>query len=193
MSERITNEIMDRDAGSLLDESTGIEKLEKNDAKYGRGITAGLFIFYLLTLTWVVLFKMGSALDVTQQIQSVNLIPLHGSMTYGGGIDWNEIINNVILFVPFGIYISTLKTEWNFGRRLISAAALSLVYEILQYVLAIGASDITDVIANAAGCAIGIAFFEMLYHTEKDMAKPIINITASVVTAGVIIFLATVI
>lgn len=99
----------------------------------------------------------------------------------------------MILFVPFGIYISTLKTEWNFGRRLIAAVTLSLVYEILQYVLAIGVSDITDVIANTIGCAIGIAFFEMLYHTEKDMAKPIINITASVVTAGVIIFLAAVI
>lgn len=85
MSERITNGIMDRDADSLLDESTRIEKLEKNDAKYGRGITAGLFIFYLLALTWAILFKMGSALDVTQQIQSVNLIPLQGSTTFGGG------------------------------------------------------------------------------------------------------------
>ena len=49
-----------------------------------------------------------------------------------------------------------LKPAWSFGRKLLAVVALSVTYEVLQYVLAIGASDITDVITNTLGGAAGL-------------------------------------
>ena len=111
-------------------------------------MTQILLLCYLILLTWIILFKLQLPTDGWIEYRSVNLIPFGASVVIDGAIDFREIFNNVWIFLPFGLYLGMLKPAWSFGRKLLAVVALSVTYEVLQYVLAIGASDITDVITN---------------------------------------------
>ena len=49
-----------------------------------------------------------------------------------------EIIGNALIFIPFGIFTSMILKDTSISSRIMLGAALSLVYELIQFVLAIG-------------------------------------------------------
>lgn len=154
-------------------------------------ITKGLFIVYIILLTWIILFKMQfdiSSLEA-MNLRNINLVPFAGSLIVNNRVDISEIILNVVVFVPFGIYLCMLKGEWSFIKKVVPIFLTSLVFETLQYIFAIGASDITDLIGNTLGGIIGIAVFVLLSKIFKDKTIKIINILALIVTVVVILFL----
>ena len=59
---------------------------------------------------------------------------------------------------------------------------ISLGIEVLQFVLAIGATDITDLIGNTLGGIIGIGVFYLFSKVFKNKTNKIINILASIAT-----------
>ena len=121
--------------------------------------------------------------------RSINLIPFAESVTIDGKTDISEILLNVIVFIPFGIYISMLHKPWNFIQKIIPIFCVSLLYEVLQYAFAIGGSDITDLIGNTLGGIIGmILFFILIRMFGKDIIWTI-NLVASIGTTVVILFL----
>ena len=71
-------------------------------------VTFGLLIFYIMALVWIVLFKFQFSLGQLDHFRGVNLIPFAGSVIVNGKIDFSEIIQNGLAFVPFGILISSL-------------------------------------------------------------------------------------
>ena len=116
-------------------------------------LTRGLFLVYVFALTWIILFKMQIRLsDIAKmELRNINLIPLGDSAIVNGRIDLSEILLNIAAFIPYGIYISMLKEDWNFILKALIPCLTSLAYETVQYIFAIGASDITDLIGNTAG------------------------------------------
>ena len=80
-----------------------------------QNVTKALFIIYLIVLTWIILFKMQ--IHITEIFQAryrnVNLVPFQGSLATNKMTAFKEIIMNVIIFVPYGVYISMLKENWN--------------------------------------------------------------------------------
>ncbi|AMM56589.1 TPA: glycopeptide resistance protein VanZ1 [Clostridioides difficile] len=158
-------------------------------------ITKGLFIVYIIILTWIILFKLQfdiSSLE-TMNLRSINLVPFAGSLIINNRVDISEIILNVAIFVPFGIYVCMLKEEWSFIKKVIPIFITSLVFETLQYIFALGASDITDLIGNTLGGIIGIAVFMLLSKIFKNNTIKIINVLALIVTIIVVLFLGLVI
>ncbi|MCG8256907.1 glycopeptide resistance protein VanZ1, partial [Clostridioides difficile] len=146
-------------------------------------------------LTWIILFKLQfdiSSLE-TMNLRSINLIPFAGSLIINNRVDISEIILNVAIFVPFGIYVCMLKEEWSFIKKVIPIFITSLVFETLQYIFALGASDITDLIGNTLGGIIGIAVFMLLSKIFKNNTIKIINVLALIVTIIVVLFLGLVI
>ena len=122
-----------------------------------------LFVFYLAALTWIILFKMAVSFDtIDHGIRSLNLIPFKGAMITNGRINFSEMIDNILVFCPFGIYIGVLYRRWNLSEKVLSFFCVSLSYEVMQYVLAIGRSDITDVIKNTTGGIVGILGYSLL-------------------------------
>jgi glycopeptide antibiotics resistance protein len=95
---------------------------------------------------------------------------------------FKEIIMNVIIFVPYGVYISMLKENWNILKRTAPIFLTSLAYESLQYILSIGASDITDLIGNTLGGISGVVLFWLLSKVLKDNTIKVINILALIGT-----------
>lgn len=160
-------------------------------------MTQILLLCYLILLTWIILFKLQLPTDGWIEYRSVNLIPFGASVVIDGAIDFREIFNNVWIFLPFGLYLGMLKPAWSFGRKLLAVVALSVTYEVLQYVLAIGASDITDVITNTLGGAAGLLLFMWLFRLGKDKTHVVLNRVALVGTilifglVFVVLFLST--
>lgn len=66
---------------------------------------------------------------------------------------------------------------------------MSLAFETLQFIFAIGTSDITDLISNTTGGIVGIAIVYLFSMILKDKTHKILNRTAIVCTVLVVAFL----
>ena len=75
------------------------------------------------------------------------------------------MLENIVIFVPLGIYLKMLRIDMK--KTIIYGAGLSLMLEMLQFVIGIGASDITDVITNTLGTIIGIRIYCILLFIIK--------------------------
>ncbi len=104
-------------------------------------------------------------------IRSLNLIPYGSSVISNGKIYTSELIYNVIAFIPFGGYISMLKTNWSFIKKILPIFGVSLLFEIIQFIFGLGASDITDLINNTLGGVIGILIYFILNKIFKSDLK----------------------
>ncbi|MFD0897516.1 VanZ family protein [Loigolactobacillus binensis] len=127
-----------------------------------------LFAIYLLALFWIVLLKLHLSLIQLGSQRSINLIPFAASALVNGHIDWLEPLLNILVFIPLGAYIAIFFKK---GRlRLI--IAISLFCEVVQFILGIGASDITDVIDNSLGGIIGLLLYRGLESWLQRQNKP---------------------
>ncbi|MFA9375830.1 MAG: VanZ family protein [Lachnotalea sp.] len=153
--------------------------------------TRSLLAVYLCILTWIILFKMQFSFQELDRYHGINLIPFHESVIVNNRIQFSEIYNNILIFVPFGVYISMLKSNWTFLKKVVMIAGVSLFYEIIQFLLTIGASDITDLIGNTLGGIIGITIYCILCRVFKINYKrnKIMNSIALVATICIVLLL----
>ena len=75
-----------------------------------------------------------------------------------------------------------LKEDWSILRKISVGFFISLGIEVLQFILAIGATDITDLLGNTLGGIIGIGVFYLFSKLFKNKTNKIINILALIVT-----------
>jgi len=139
-------------------------------------LTNVLFIIYLIALFWILLFKFGVRFSYMEN-RNVNLIPF-------AKIDVAEIILNVVIFVPLGIYAGVLFKGRTFSTKLFFFVLISSMFELLQFILRVGAFDITDIITNAVGGVIGLMIFKAIERLFKNSvtAQKFINIIATIGT-----------
>ncbi len=123
-----------------------------------------LFVIYLLALCWILLFKLGVRFSYMEE-RRVNLVPFNGRAVLHG-----ETIMNVVIFVPFGMYVGVLFRQWTLGKKYFFFFIISFLFEALQFIFKVGAFDITDIIANTLGGAIGILIF---YAISKLFGDPL--------------------
>lgn len=173
--------------------SMNLQKTGRNISKVNNvanGITIILFISYLVALCWILLFKLGVRFSYMGN-RRVNLIPFSEPLILNGKIDVGEIILNVVIFVPLGVYTGILFERWVFGRKLFFLFLISLIVEGLQFILAVGAFDITDIITNTLGGIIGLTIFKAIEKAFNNSVKAqkFINIISAVGTALMILLL----
>ena len=149
-------------------------------------LTVVLFIIYLIAICWILLFKLGVHFSYMEK-RSVNLIPFLEPLIFS-----SENLSNVVIFVPFGIYVGILFEKWIFGKKLLSFFLVSLLVEALQYILRIGAFDVTDIFTNTVGGIIGLIIFEAINKAFNNTitAHKFINIIAATGTVLMILLLA---
>jgi glycopeptide antibiotics resistance protein len=119
-----------------------------------------ILVTYLLFLLWLVLFKFSfdlSSVLLGHQARSLNLVPFAG---FSQG-NLREMIENLIVFIPLGLLLGINFKQVTIWRKLALIFALSLAVETLQFVLAIGITDITDVIMNTAGGLFGLVAYDV--------------------------------
>ena len=135
-----------------------------------------VFGFYLFLLTWLVLFKLSADIGKIWHVnmRSVNLVPFKASVIVNDKLQLSEIIYNILVFVPLGVYVQIFKPDWGI-KKILPGLILSITYETIQYVFAIGASDITDVMGNTLGSGLGIGLCVVLRRFFFDKHVVIIN------------------
>lgn len=151
-------------------------------------LTWFLFTIYLLILTWIILLKMETDLlhPNFPELQNINLIPFGDSVITNGRLDTTEIFLNGLAFVPVGIYLRFLKPDWRWWQITLVCGGLSLSYEFLQYLFAIGASDITDLIMNTSGGLLGVLIAGLLQKVTGKNSLLVVNLLASLCTIGLL-------
>lgn len=149
--------------------------------KQQKNLSLVVFGVYLILLIWLILFKFATSLNDLSHIRNINLIPFGESTIVNGKIELSEIIYNILVFVPLGVYISIFKPNWSLIKKVTPCLCLSLVFEILQYIFAIGASDITDVIVNTLGGFIGLEICIFFKKIFKEKCISVVNVIGLVI------------
>lgn len=140
-----------------------------------RKITFALLVYYLIVLSWIILLKGALSPDQLPHLQNINLTPFASSATVNGSLDASEITQNLIAFIPFGIFIHILLENKPFALKLVPIVFTSLIYEVTQYIFALGATDITDLITNSLGGLLGILIAYGLSRILKKSWVIILN------------------
>ena len=128
-----------------------------------------LTVVYGIALIWIVLFKTIEPWRIGEldRMRRINLFPF----TYDTEAPFrlSEVLLNVAVFVPFGVLLSMLGVRP--APTVLFGAGFSLLMETLQYAFRVGASDVTDLITNTAGTALGVGMYLLLSRIVKDRAK----------------------
>lgn len=149
---------------------------------------------YGILLTWIVLCKMSfsvAEMSWLEGVRAVNLEPFRYSII-DGRIPTRDTVLNLLIFLPLGVYLSMLDVP--VLRAVFYGCLISLGFEVSQYALAIGVSDVTDVITNTAGTLIGVVLYAMVRllfanKRRRDAAINTIAITGLSVFLGCAILL----
>ncbi|MFE6735441.1 VanZ family protein [Microbacterium sp. NPDC057650] len=145
-----------------------------NRSRRSRGILLGAFAVYLVLLVWVVLWKLevpwiGEAAGLGRPVK---LIPFVASGDAGANSP-AEMTINLVLFVPFGLFLGAIAPRWSWWRAGLAALGASLVLEAVQHLISTGSFDTTDLIVNTAGALLGWVVY-LLVRRAAGPRTPVI-------------------
>lgn len=111
------------------------------------------FIIYILCLFYVVTFQ-----DVSWS--SHNYIPFREILRYdvGSGLFYKNIFGNMLLFVPYGIFIAKYVDLKQSIVVVLISFITSLSIEVIQFLIG-RVFDVDDIILNVLGCYIGFTLY----------------------------------
>lgn len=134
-----------------------------------------VFSVYLILLIWLVLFKFATNPSEIPSMRGINLIPFYyGKET---SVHLKEVIYNIIVFVPLGVYVQIFRENWKKVMKCLVILLTSFLFEIVQFIFAIGASDVTDLIGNTIGGIVGILLCVILIKFTPKKFISIINVS----------------
>ena len=90
--------------------------------------SGGLLILYWIFLTWIIVFKMELTFGGLPHRRSLNLIPLGASVIVNGELDFSEIIQNALAFIPFGVLMHALWEEKTVLKQMLPIVGTSLLF-----------------------------------------------------------------
>lgn len=113
-----------------------------------------VFGLYLFLLAWLVLFKFATNLSGVPSMRSINIIPFYYDQETSSHFE--EVLYNILVFIPLGVYIQIFKEDLKLSKKCVVVFLISFLFEVVQFVFALGASDITDIIGNTFGGIVGV-------------------------------------
>ena len=146
-----------------------------NYAEIDRKFVFLCFIAYFILLSWAIVFKMNVP-SLTMKGRDIVLIPFKDDTYYVSDLNrFLSVGGNIVGFVPAGILFYLIISGDNRFLKAIYASlaslGVSLFYEVIQYIFAIGVSATTDLIHNFMGGVIGVFIILMLelFMSEKTV------------------------
>ena len=139
-----------------------------------------------MILAWLILFKFSIhfASVLHYDKRSLNFVPFSNASGSSG-----ESVDNVLVFIPFGLLLSVNFKQMSFLRKLLMVLIASIAAETIQYVFAIGATDITDVITNTLGGLMGIVGYDLAHRFIKQKSLDKFIVIAGSVVLGLCVLL----
>ncbi|WP_211195947.1 VanZ family protein, partial [Agromyces sp. H66] len=140
-----------------------------------------LFLVYLALLVWLVLWKLEPPYTGNGELRHIKLVPFAPTAEDGASEPF-EVVANVVLFVPFGLYLGLLAPSWPRWKLASVVAGSSLALEVTQWVLSIGSCDVTDLIVNTAGGLAGLGLLILASRRLRDRAGTVMTRVCSIGT-----------
>lgn len=162
----------------------GLKKKKKKPIKWRREVVLNLFIFYILLLIHLTVFRAENSINnvsiVMRPLSEINWIPFveTAKLTQGTTLFdyYYNLYGNIIWFIPMGFGAAYLMKRNHFVlRSLLIGIAVSVLIESLQFIFYTGVSDIDDVIFNTIGTIIGIGLFKISHwiYKKRQIGKPL--------------------
>ena len=128
-----------------------------------------LFILYILLLYYLLLGTENAA-------SGMNFIPFKEITRYsiGSRAFFYNIIGNIVLFIPFGYFVSDYLKAKKTHQILIPSIIISLTAELIQYKIG-RAFDVDDIILNVLGAILGF----MCYISIRAIKNHLPNLLRS--------------
>ncbi len=147
-----------------------------------------LYTVYILLLFWVVIFKAEFSLPPVRASRTINFIPFYNGGAEIARIPVFDSVANVLVFIPFGVYLKKLGI--GSLASVVTGACLSLFFEATQLAFAIGVSDITDLMTNTAGTALGVGAYLLAVRLAKKHRRldKFLKISVFTVTCLALVF-----
>lgn len=130
-------------------------------------------VVYLYVLIRIVLFKYG----FVSVGRSINMRPLNflTMLSDGTALDvaLKNILGNVAIFIPLGILSAYVLHRRKF-LSVILCMAVSIIFELIQFVAGLGVTDIDDIILNTIGGFVGMILYKLILEKiDKKVKLPI--------------------
>lgn len=128
-----------------------------------------LFIIYILLLYYLLLGTENAS-------SGMNFTPFKEITRYSIGSKsfFYNVIGNIVLFIPFGYFVSDYLKAKKTHQILISSIIISLTAELIQYKIG-RAFDVDDIILNVLGAILGF----MCYISVKAIKNHLPNFLKS--------------
>lgn len=151
-------------------------------------VIAAFYVFMMIDL----FFRFNMMFDPNRIIsRSYNLIPFQTIWEYAGGSDsmsksfvLYNIFGNIVVFIPFGLFLQVIKKRKTFRKSLLIVIITSMAIELMQFISGLGASDIDDVLLNSCGGIIGILIYQLFKKGLKEESRTKTAITILSVLLG---------
>lgn len=163
-----------------------------NNRKILHFVTIGLFTAYLAVLVRIVLFKQAPLYNLFSaagsSVRTISFIPfksLYDMAISGTSIIRiiENILGNIAIFIPFGLLLPIIK-KGRSKKVILYGMAVSMLLEIIQYVFALGSSDIDDLLFNTSGVMIGCFLYKTIRRKSHTDILADISILVLVIVLG---------
>jgi len=144
-------------------------------------ITYMMFIIYILLIIRIILFKDIPLNKIFMMMgmekRTINIVPLYSviKMIIDANVSsqqvFKNIVGNIAIFVPMGIFLPLLFKETGLKVIVIKGIFISCTFEILQFIFAIGNTDIDDIILNLLGLMLGWFIFNLINNLNLKFDK----------------------
>jgi len=129
-------------------------------------------LFNLLFMTYLLLlFHLVTSQDI-QAYNGTNLMPFREIFRYDVGTSgfYKQVIGNILLFIPFGFFVSSYCKIKGLGTITLVSFFSSLTIEVVQHF--IGRSfDVDDIILNVVGGILGFLIYVSLNAIRNHLPK----------------------
>ncbi len=136
---------------------------------------------YTIVVVMVLVLKIPAGMDIWKpgRIRAdMRLVPFKTIIDYVGNVqsitDWffKNLMCNILMFMPYGLMLPFIIDKKKASIKCcIFGIVLSLLIEIIQYVLAIGIFDIDDIILNLFGVILGYIIYVILAIAKNKLNK----------------------
>lgn len=134
-----------------------------------------VFGIYFTLLIWLVLFKLNLPFWEVRHVRTINLIPFWYDRRTEFLLHLQEMLYNILAFIPLGVYMSIYKPGWALWKKVLPCFVVSFLFEWLQFAFALGVSDVTDLITNTLGGVIGILLFTLVRNIFSEKSVAVMN------------------
>ena len=91
------------------------------------------------------------------------------------------MVLNILFFIPFGVCLPLMRGKWHYRKVVILGFLVSLVYESLQFALAIGVLDVTDLLLNTLGVCVRILIYQLFVKLFALQTRTWVNLFGIVI------------